>query len=82
MASDSTPQMNKGAAALRRFFQSQAEVAPRLGIKPSQLSLLLDGKRMPSIEVAAAIEREFGVSCRLWAEPACDEASGGGRDGV
>lgn len=72
---------NRGAAALRRFFQSQADVAPRLGIKPSQLSLLLDGKRLPSIEVAAAIERQFGVACRLWTEPETGDDERG-RDAV
>jgi plasmid maintenance system antidote protein VapI len=60
--------VNKGAEALQRFFQSQEQVAPALGIKPSMLSLLLSGKRKPSIEVAAAIERMFGVPCRLWVE--------------
>ena len=60
--------MNRGAVELSRFFQSQAEVAPRLGIEASMLSLLLAGKRKPSIEVAAAIEDQFGVPCRFWAE--------------
>ena len=59
---------SRGARMLARFFQSQQEVAPRLGIKPSQLSLLIAGKRRPSIEVAAAIEREFGVPCIAWCE--------------
>jgi plasmid maintenance system antidote protein VapI len=60
--------MNRGARELAKFFQSMQEVAPRLGVKPSMLSLLVDGKRKPSIEVAAAIEREFGVPCRFWVE--------------
>lgn len=59
---------NRGALELSRFFQSIKEVAPELGIKQSQLSLLLAGKRKPSIEVAAKIEGIFEVPCRYWTE--------------
>lgn len=67
--------MNRAAKSLARFFQSQQEVAKLLGIKGSQLSLLIAGKRKPSIEVAAAIEQHFGVPCRWWIEEADESAS-------
>jgi transcriptional regulator with XRE-family HTH domain len=60
--------MNRGAVLLRRFFQSQLEVAPRLGVEPWMLSLLLAGRRKPSIETAAAIQREFDVPMIAWTE--------------
>ena len=59
---------NRGAIALSKFFQSQQEAATILGIKPSMLSLLLSGKRMPSIEIAAKIEKHWEVPCRYWTE--------------
>lgn len=59
---------NRGAEALRNFFQSQNDGARRVGIGGSAFSLLLAGKRRPSIEVAARIERLYGVPCAYWVE--------------
>lgn len=60
--------MNRGALELGKFFQSQSEAAQRIGVDPSTFSLLLASKRRPSIEVAAAIERQYGVPCIAWTE--------------
>jgi transcriptional regulator with XRE-family HTH domain len=65
--------MNAAAQQFGRSFLSQKEVAARLGISNEMLSMLLSGQRLPSITVAAKIEREFGVPCRLWAEPVTKE---------
>ena len=43
-------------------------VAPKLGIDPSHLSLLISGKRKPSIEIAAKIEKIFNIPCIYWTE--------------
>lgn len=59
---------NRGAIELNRFFQSIQDGAKKVGVGPSMFSLLLSGKRKPSIEVAAAIEKEWGVPSRYWVE--------------
>jgi transcriptional regulator with XRE-family HTH domain len=59
---------NRGAIELNKFFQSLKDGAKLVGVGQSQFSLLLSGKRMPSIEVAAQIEKHWGVPCRYWTE--------------
>ena len=46
----------------------QTRAARRLGIDPSYLSLLETGDRSPSGDVAAKIEREFGIPALAWIE--------------
>jgi transcriptional regulator with XRE-family HTH domain len=60
--------INRGSHALGEYFQPLGPAAKRLGISSSHFSLLLSGKRLPSIELAAKIEELFGVPCRFWAE--------------
>lgn len=59
---------NRGALELGQYFQLVQEGAKLVGVGPSQFSLLLSGKRKPSIEIAANIEKHFGVPCRYWME--------------
>lgn len=59
---------NRGAIELNKFFQKNQDGAKLVGIGTSQFSLLLSGKRKPSIEVASEIEKHFGVPCRYWTE--------------
>ncbi len=59
---------NRGALALGEYFRPLNEGAEKVGVGPSQFSLLLSGKRKPSIEVAAKIEDVYGVPCRYWTE--------------
>lgn len=62
--------MNKGAAALARLFQKpkQQDVAKRIGVGASYLSLLAAGKRVPSLKVAAKLEREYGIPVDAWVQ--------------
>ncbi len=59
---------NRGALALQNYFQSMKEVSKQLGIGHSMLSLLISGKRKPSIEVAAKLEKMFNIPCIQWTE--------------
>lgn len=59
---------NRGALELSKFFQHITNAAKKVKIGQSQFSLLLSGKRKPSIEVAAAIEKEWKVPCIYWTE--------------
>lgn len=59
---------NRGALALSKYFQHIQDGAKKVGVGSSQFSLMLSGKRMPSIEVAAKIEQYFEVPCRYWTE--------------
>ncbi len=62
--------MTKGAKQLARIFERprQLDVAKRLKIGPSHLSLLASGKRIPSMAVAARIQKELGIPVEAWAE--------------
>lgn len=60
--------MNKGAKELGKFFQKVQDGAKKVGVGSAQFSLLLSGKRMPSIEVAAKIEAHYGIPCKYWTE--------------
>jgi transcriptional regulator with XRE-family HTH domain len=60
--------MTKGARQLRQMFEKprQADVAKRLGVGASYLSLLASGKRTPSMTMAAKIQRELGIPVEAW----------------
>lgn len=60
--------MTKGAKALGQLFAKpkQADIAKRLGVSQSYLSLLVDGKRTPSMAVAAKLHRELGIPVEAW----------------
>jgi DNA-binding transcriptional regulator YdaS (Cro superfamily) len=38
----------------------QVDLAARLGIKPAHMSLIVNGDRRPSLDIAVGIERETG----------------------
>lgn len=48
--------------------QSQRDFAAQIGIDPSYLSLLVSGKKRPSLEVAVRIETATSgaVTCASW----------------
>lgn len=56
--------------------QTRAAWAKRLGISPSYLSDLVNGKKLPSLDLAVRIERETGgvVVANSWIAPVADEA--------
>lgn len=54
------------------------EVAKRLGLSRSYTHELIKGTKTPSLEVAAKIEREFGVPVAEWAARLNDPPNGGG----
>lgn len=62
--------MTKGAKQLAKLFDrpKQYEIAERLGIDPSTLSLLIAGRRTPSLALAAKIRRELGIPEKSWTE--------------
>lgn len=49
---------------LRRTNTTQQDLATRLKISQAHLSMVLHGKRKPSVDLALAIESETGVSIR------------------
>ncbi len=60
--------MTKGAKTLAKLFDrpKQYEVAKQLGIGQSHLSLIIAGKRVPSLALAAKIRRELGIPVDFW----------------
>ncbi len=60
--------MTKGARQLRKMFErpKQTEIAKMLGVGPSYLSLLASGKRIPSMTMAAKIQKELGIPVEAW----------------
>lgn len=60
--------MTKGARQLAKLFDqpTQREIAKRIGVADSYLSLLASGKRTPSMAVAAKIQRELGIPVEAW----------------
>jgi len=60
--------MTKGARQLRQMFEKprQQDIAKRIGVGASYLSLLASGKRTPSIAVAAKIQKELGIPVEAW----------------
>lgn len=53
----------------------QAQVAELLGINQASLSNLETGVRTPSLELAAKIEREFGIKAAEWIEQPAPEST-------
>lgn len=60
--------MTNGARRLRKVFErpNQKDVAKRLGVSESFLSLLAAGKRTPSMAVAGRIQKELGIPVEAW----------------
>ncbi len=60
--------MTKGAKQLAKLFAqpTQREIAKRIGVNDSYLSLLASGKRTPSMAVAAKMQRELGIPVEAW----------------
>ena len=52
-----------------------AELVAVVDISPSYASLLLAGKRQPSLGVAVKIERAFGIAPSAWLEPRTERAA-------
>jgi transcriptional regulator with XRE-family HTH domain len=52
-----------------------AELVAVVDISPSYASLLLAGKRRPSLGVAVQIERAFGIPVGAWLEPRTERAA-------
>lgn len=52
------------------------ELVSRLGMSRSYASELVKRKKTPSLEVAARIEREFGVPMADWLQPSGDHQVG------
>lgn len=62
--------MTTGAKQLAQLFNkpTQREIAKRLKLDESYLSLLISGQRTPSMEVAGRIQRELGIPVAAWVE--------------
>ena len=62
--------MTKGAKQLAQLFEkpSQRDVAKRLEIDESYVSLLVSGQRTPSLQLAARIQEELGIPIDAWVE--------------
>lgn len=60
--------MTQGARRLAKIFErpNREQIARRLGIGTSYLSLLEAGKRTPSMKVAAKMEKELGIPVSAW----------------
>ncbi len=60
--------LTKGHRELKRLFDRprQKDIAKRIGISESLLSLLIAGKRMPNIAVASKIQKELGIPVEAW----------------
>lgn len=52
---------------------NQLEAARIIGIDPTQLSQILNGKRRPGLDNATAIERKTGISVHDWVPTRDDE---------
>lgn len=52
-----------------------AELVDAIQIAPSYASLLLAGKRKPSLAVAVKIERALGIPPSAWLEPRTERAA-------
>lgn len=46
--------------------ETQAEIGAKLGIRQPSVSLLLNGKRRPSVDLAARIERVYYIPASAW----------------
>ena len=70
-----------GSRELREWFRrtgrrlTDPDVAARVGCSPKHLANVAAGRFAPSLGLAVAIERETGVSVRLW-EPLPAEPRG------
>ena len=62
--------MTKGAKQFAQLFEkpSQRDVAKRLEIDESYVSLLVSGQRTPSLQLAARIQEELGIPIDAWVE--------------
>ncbi len=49
---------------------SQRQAATSLGCSEQHLSNILAGRTLPSLTLAAAIEREYGIPAASWVEAA------------
>jgi len=60
--------VTQGARQLAKLFErpSQKEIAKRLKLSPSYFSLLVSGKRTPSMAVAGRIQKELGIPVEAW----------------
>lgn len=52
-----------------------SDLVAAVDISPSYASLLLAGKRQPSLGVAVQIERELGIPPSAWLEPRTERAA-------
>lgn len=59
-----------GAQQLRDWMDrrryNQAELAQELGVQEAYVSMLLNGKRTPSLELAVKIEEHAGIPAKAW----------------
>lgn len=67
--------MQSGAALLRAWidrsgYKTQANVASAWGFKESFLSMLVNGKRVPSLDNAVRIEQLTGIPVQSWSSSA------------
>ena len=62
--------MTKGAKLLAKLFEkpTQGEIAKLLDTDQSTLSLLVAGKRTPSLALAGRIQEELGIPMDAWVE--------------
>lgn len=60
--------MTKGARQLRDIFAQpkRKDIAKQIGVSESFLSLLATGRRLPSMAVAARIQKELGIPVEAW----------------
>lgn len=60
----------RGAALLRQFFNrgemTQADLARAINIYPQQLSHILAGRRVPTLQQAAGIESLTHIPATVW----------------
>lgn len=64
--------MTKGARQLASLFEkpTQRDIAKRLEIHESMLSLLVSGQRTPTLTLAGKIREELGIPVEDWLETA------------
>lgn len=72
------PPMQSGAALLKAWigrsgYRTQADVASAFGFKESFLSMLVNGKRAPSLDNAVKIERFTGIPVQAWSSSSNDK---------
>jgi transcriptional regulator with XRE-family HTH domain len=63
------------ALALERAGLSQADLAARLGVTQPAISRYLAAERMPTLELALALQRELGIPSDSWARAPHRKAS-------